>query len=458
MSVRQSEQVAPGARLDRRGFVRRAGLAALGAAGAAPVVGSASALAAGSSPAYTDVSNTFTGLQRVDANVGIGTVPNHPLDVVRTEPGSAVSVQAHTMALELTHDVDWAGETHDLVNLYHRSTGDGIFIAHQGGKPPGFTGVTGGNAALNVLIPYTLDDTGAGRGGSVVNNRTGMQGLHVETQAVSASRAIDVQHFSNGYAMYMGVQLPNAGQPTGKGGAIYIDDSSSPSTLYMRVAPPGGGARDSAAIRIDDDSSVSGIRVDKRTAPATSSDAIVNLVGRTTDPMLAITVRDGGFGQRFRVDSDGQIAIYDGAGTLRANVTPAGRSSFGSALQFGGVQMQVTTDGNGVKSAMALINRDPGAGSGTTLEFDDAGAQFATIKATYEARSVGSRASSLSFQVRSSDNLAERIRIDGTGLGFFGARPVAKPVVTGSRAGVPALASLLAALSKVGLVTDSTTA
>jgi hypothetical protein len=43
-------------------------------------------------------------------------------------------------------------------------------------------------------------------------------------------------------------------------------------------------------------------------------------------------------------------------------------------------------------------------------------------------------------------------------LGFFGESPVGRPVVTGSRGGNAALASLLTALAALGLVTNSTTA
>ncbi|MGW1609399.1 hypothetical protein ACWCQZ_08375 [Streptomyces sp. NPDC002285] len=46
----------------------------------------------------------------------------------------------------------------------------------------------------------------------------------------------------------------------------------------------------------------------------------------------------------------------------------------------------------------------------------------------------------------------------GTTLGFYGATATTKPVVTGSRGGNAALASLLTALATLGLVTDSTTA
>ena len=43
-------------------------------------------------------------------------------------------------------------------------------------------------------------------------------------------------------------------------------------------------------------------------------------------------------------------------------------------------------------------------------------------------------------------------------VGFFGSKPVARPVVQGSRGGNAALASLISALTKLGLVTDKTTA
>lgn len=52
----------------------------------------------------------------------------------------------------------------------------------------------------------------------------------------------------------------------------------------------------------------------------------------------------------------------------------------------------------------------------------------------------------------------KRVRANSTGLGFFDTAPVAKPNVTGSRAGNAALASLLTALAALGLVTNGTTA
>jgi hypothetical protein len=54
--------------------------------------------------------------------------------------------------------------------------------------------------------------------------------------------------------------------------------------------------------------------------------------------------------------------------------------------------------------------------------------------------------------------MTERLNLNGTGIGFFGASPVAKPTVSGSRrSNGDALASLLSALAQLGLVANNTT-
>lgn len=50
---------------------------------------------------------------------------------------------------------------------------------------------------------------------------------------------------------------------------------------------------------------------------------------------------------------------------------------------------------------------------------------------------------------------SSQIQASDTGIGFYGTSPAAKPTVTGSRGGNAALASLLTALSDLGLVTNS---
>lgn len=52
---------------------------------------------------------------------------------------------------------------------------------------------------------------------------------------------------------------------------------------------------------------------------------------------------------------------------------------------------------------------------------------------------------------------SKMLRINDTGLAYYGAAPVAKPTVTGSKGANAALASLLTALASLGLITDSST-
>lgn len=52
----------------------------------------------------------------------------------------------------------------------------------------------------------------------------------------------------------------------------------------------------------------------------------------------------------------------------------------------------------------------------------------------------------------------DAVRASGTGVGFNGSAPIAKPTISGSRGGNAALASLLTALASQGLITDSTSA
>jgi hypothetical protein len=411
----------------RRAFLRRALGAASVASGAALAAAGDAHGQVGTSIAYADATNTFTANQRVDARLGIGAAPTAPLQVKHPAGGPAVRVDPHTMGLAVVHDTDWAGQTFDLVNLFHKSTGDGVFVAHLGGTPPGYSGSSGGDAGLNALVPYFLDDTSDGRTGTQANNRTGMKGLHIETQAVTnGSRAIDVQHFSNDYGMYMVVQPPGYGQPVGAGGPLRIDD-------YSKVAS---------------------IQLDKWTAA--SDFAILDISAHTSQPQDALWVRDNNAGARFRVRSDGLTRIIDGAGNIQLEANSNGQLSLGSGFGSSTLQYQGAMRVGGIARNVALVNQDAGAGSGTSIEFNDSNAQYAGITASYDNRNSGARAASLSFRVRSNDTLTERLRLNGTGIGFYGTTPAPRPTITGSRGGNVAVTRVIAAFAAIGLVTDKT--
>lgn len=105
-----------------------------------------------------------------------------------------------------------------------------------------------------------------------------------------------------------------------------------------------------------------------------------------------------------------------------------------------------------------VVSNNGGAG----LEFDSDGTAFGAGTTGVLAYNRSSSAyvplhvAALSISFRSTNTV--RISLDANGLGFFGATPIAKPNISGSRGGNAALASLLTNLAALGLVSDGTTA
>lgn len=96
------------------------------------------------------------------------------------------------------------------------------------------------------------------------------------------------------------------------------------------------------------------------------------------------------------------------------------------------------------------------------LEFDSDGAAYGAGTAAMLAYNRTSSAyvpltiTGLSVSFRATNTV--RLSVDSNGIGFFGATPIAKPNVSGSRGGNAALASLLTSLAALGLISDGTTA
>jgi hypothetical protein len=183
----------------------------------------------------------------VDITTNAANANGYALHVIGSGPavGSAgaenvlVKIEGQNNLLRLDQTVDLAGQTADVLDIVLRSTGDAIFMTHKGGLPSGSGLSPGGDAALNVLIPYYIDATDAsGRVGSTINNRTGMRGLFIQSQALTGASAIDVRHASADYGIYMTLQdtaLPNS--PSG--GGIQMLDFSTASTLkFAKYSTP----------------------------------------------------------------------------------------------------------------------------------------------------------------------------------------------------------------------------
>lgn len=76
--------------------------------------------------------------------------------------------------------------------------------------------------------------------------------------------------------------------------------------------------------------------------------------------------------------------------------------------------------------------------------------------AMLDVQGAGNSSASRALRVRNSDGTGLLEINNGSAIGVFGATPVTKPTVTGSRGGNAALASLVTALASFGWITDST--
>ena len=203
--------------------------------------------------------------------------------------GSGLFISAHKHAISASHDTDWAGEAWDLIDLFHKSTGDAVFIVHQGGEPPGFSGEAGGDAGLNVLIPYNIDGTGTGWDGSTRNDRTGMRGLFIQSQPTNDNvHAALIDHYGNDYGVKITAQNP--GHPAGTGGALKLSDYSGSSSLY----------------------------IEKRGQPG-ATDAALQIRGLAGAPVAALRVVDDDGRQNVLIKTDGTIRALAASQSFRGH-------------------------------------------------------------------------------------------------------------------------------------------
>jgi hypothetical protein len=191
------------------------------------------------------------GAQLGASNLTIGENSSEPALIVQQDgTGIALQVTKTQTPLEFALRIDAAGaalgavQTQeantavDVVDLVLKSTGDAVFAAHIGGKPPGYSGPAGGNSGFNVLIPQYRDDIFTGRGGSVLNDRTGMTGLVVESQAPNADvNGIRLFHWGQGAALAISNQFP--GFPLGHGRGIFLAHNGNAEAVVIDHAGTG---------------------------------------------------------------------------------------------------------------------------------------------------------------------------------------------------------------------------
>jgi hypothetical protein len=318
-------------------------------------------------------------------NPGSGGVPSR----------QALAIDTYGGGLIINQTVDFSAANQgpvDTIDCFLKSTGDGVCVYHQGGKPPGYSALAGGGAAFNCFIPYYLDDLATGRAGRVVNDRTGMLGLLIANQPTgNRAPSIYVEHYANSPA----IQIVN-----------------------QYTAFPNAGTAD--ALSIWDTGSWSAVQVTKNTAPVTGH-AAINVSTALPGPIDLFRGNDNHGQGRFLVRSDGTL----GLGMNYPGAQP--RSRLHVEANGSGVQTVMTL----VNTGVSLVNHD---GDGIELDFGGASpVQMAKVVCVVD--SVSNADTSLRFSVRAGGRMTERLRLSGAGIGFFGAAPVAQQTMGAATAG-----------------------
>lgn len=137
-------------------------------------------------------------------------------------------------------------------------------------------------------------------------------------------------------------------------------------------------------------------------------------------------------------------------------------ATFTGAVTISGADLAVLGAGKGYRFRRGGGALDLEAGGSDLLISNWSGGDFTGTQRAYLRLSADAQNIQIAGKVEYVDALygATRHVLDGAAntAGFFGATPVGRPTVTGSRGGNAALASALTALASLGLITDSTTA
>lgn len=161
----------------------------------------------------------------------------------------------------------------------------------------------------------------------------------------------------------------------------------------------------------------------------------------------------------------GQYTETANLGVMKAGDTGVGNISMGALTATSG---NVTGNCNLATTSgkVGIGNAAPYAKLDIQGDFSPIYAvHFVDTNATYPRLWTFGPEGDSTFCLRDRTAGAKRITITAAGaitfnasVGFNGTAAIAKPTITGSRAGNAALASLLTALASYGLITDSTTA
>lgn len=352
----------------RRAFVTSIASASLGAT----LAEAATANSDSGAPAIVSQPNTFTAPQTISHDQpAYGLVINKSHDT-----NDALALNYAGNGLGMTMTTDWSANltgtnTWDSVDIIHRSNGDGIFVCHVGGIPLGYTGSPpGANAALNVLVPYWLDDLSQGSG-TIVNTRNGQSGLIISSLAANSGvYGINVLHGGGQAALHITNQRTDA----------------------ARNPAVGGGA----AVVLSDYSSTYSIGVVRHAAPAAGTGAL-HIFSQAGVPVFpAVVGSTDGMQAGFQIQTDG-------------------KAQFGTTGTPPSAKVAIVQSSGSVTPLLSLSNPSTAPAAGHNFTFDGPlGTTYAGINTYMD--SVGGTGQ-LALNVLQANRLGTFISLNGTGTG-----------------------------------------
>jgi hypothetical protein len=327
-----------------------------------------------------------------------------------------------------------------------------------------FAGVVGIGVAPDpatvLRIASTVLTTGSTQWGIIVNPPFG-------SDATTAGRAIHAQVVTNAASFTMtdatGLYIDNPSKGSGSsitnayGVLVKAQTAGSTSNYGVYIEAPSGGATANVGLY---------------------NAGTTTLAGATTITTGDLTVSSGGFsvgGSRFSTyyaDFQGSVTVSGGSarglvwrGTLTTaanndvthGIVSAGTLDTGTytGLNHRGLRVvPVTKSGTGTIASLYAVYVDASSTVATSSYGQYVGAITGGTTNNYglylEAPSGGATTNIGLYNAGSSQLVGN--------VGFYGTSPQTKQTVTGSRGGNAALASLLTALSTLGLITDSSSA
>lgn len=304
--------------------------------------------------------------------------------------------------------------------------------------------LTQSGGAVSLSSPTTVGITATGAG-TLTATSWSVVGPVTLASALTARANVTVRNGATGATLAL-FDVSNSRLLVGSGTAL----ASASNDLFAAI-----GGR--AYVAAGSEDAALGLRYN-----ATAGTYYLGASNSATAPSLVLKGHNGVEVARFGHNTDPYQLTVTGEAKVTSDLTVGSQAVVGATTWSGSEALRVVGASRleGIVSVIGATvdlenNRSYRAYDGTTqrnlAKYDSGGvAQFAENGATGAVVDAG--------YVQLKHNGTVRFEVNTTGIGAYGASPVARPTVVGSRAGNAALASLLSALASIGWVTDMSTA